>query len=148
MSLEKKLFERLKRFAVFAGKFSLPYYGKVETRYKTIEIAQKLRESPVTVIDHAIQDLLLAELVRKEMNHVSFNGEEETHLRFFFPQKHSTGITLHCDPIDGTAAFISGKNRFAVGIGLSSAKKGVHDFFSTVIYSPIEKNYIGHSKRR
>lgn len=136
---ERKLVDFLKEFAVFAGKLALPYYGKVATHTKMIKTAQSLRESEVTVIDHAIQEILLAELIRKGYTNLAFNGEEDTHLKFFFRTDYENGVTLHCDPIDGTRAFIQGKNRFASGYGLSHAKNGEHEFFASVIYSPLEK---------
>lgn len=139
MSQDRKLFEFLKTFAVFAGKLALPYYGKIETKYKTIQIAERLHESPVTVIDHAIQELLLAEMVRRGFTNVAFNGEEDTHLKFFFRTDYENGVTLHCDPIDGTAAFIKGNGKFCTGFGLSRARNGVHEFFGTAIYSPLDK---------
>ncbi len=139
MPESKKLFELLKEFAVFSGELALPYYGKIERQNKTIKIAETLRESPVTVVDHGIQEMALSELIRKGFTHLAFNGEEETHLKFFFKGDYSNGLVVHCDPIDGTRAFANGKNRFAVGFGLSRAKEDVHEFFSTIIYSPLEK---------
>lgn len=105
---------------------------------KNILIHGKMIESPVTVIDHAIQELLLAELLRKRFTHMAFNGEEDTHLKFFFSNNYSKDITLHCDPIDGTENFAKGQDRFSVGFGLSRFANGKHDFFSSVVYSPLE----------
>lgn len=139
MPESKKLFELLKEFAVFAGELALPYYGKIERQHKQIKIAETLRESPVTVMDHGIQEMVMSELIRNGFTKLAFNGEEETHLKFFFKGDYSNGVVIHCDPIDGTRAFANGKNRFAVGLGLSRAKDDVHDFFSTIIYSPLEK---------
>lgn len=139
MPESKKLFELLKEFAVFAGELALPYYGKIERQHKQIKIAETLRESPVTVMDHGIQEMVMSELIRNGFTKLAFNGEEETHLKFFFKGDYSNGLVVHCDPIDGTRSFANGKNRFAVGFGLSRVKNNVHDFFSTIIYSPIEK---------
>ncbi len=139
MHSERALFEQLKRFSIFAGKLALPYYGKIERQNKTVQIAETLHESPVTVVDHGIQEMVLSELVRNDFTDLAFNGEEETHLKFFFKGDYSNGLVVHCDPIDGTRSFVNGKNRFAVGFALSHAKNNVHDFFSTIIYSPIEK---------
>jgi fructose-1,6-bisphosphatase/inositol monophosphatase family enzyme len=138
VSTEKRLFELLKDFAVFAGKLALPYYGKIDRQNKTIKIAEILRESPVTVVDHGIQEMVLSELIRNNFTNLAFNGEEETHLKFFFKGDYSNGLVVHCDPIDGTKAFVNGKNRFAVGFALSKVKNNVHDFFATIVYSPID----------
>ena len=136
---EKKLFELLKKFAVYAGDISLPYYGKIASTSKSILIHEKLRESPVTALDHGIQELLLAELMRNGFSDVAFNGEEESHLKFFFRTDYDNGITVHCDPIDGTKSFVSGKKPYCTGYALSRAKKGKHEFFSSVVYDPIRK---------
>lgn len=105
---------------------------------KNVHLHQRLVESPVTALDQGIQELLLAELMRKGFTKMAFNGEENTDLKFFFPQSFDNGLTLHCDPIDGTQHFARGDNRFSVGFGLSRAKKSVHTFFASVIYSPLE----------
>lgn len=139
MSTEKKLFDCLKDFAVFAGNLALPYYGKIERQNKLVGVAENLRESPVTVVDHGIQEMVLSELIRNGFTNLAFNGEEETHLKFFFKGDYSNGLVVHCDPIDGTKAFVNGKNRFAVGFALSKVKNNVHDFFATIVYSPIDK---------
>lgn len=139
VSTEKKLFECLKDFAVFAGELALPYYGKIERQNKLVGVAEHLHESPVTVVDHGIQEMVLSELIRKNFTNLAFNGEEETHLKFFFKGDYSNGLVVHCDPIDGTKAFVNGKNRFAVGFALSKVKNNVHDFFATIVYSPLEK---------
>ena len=138
MGSERALFELLKEFSVYAGKLALPYYGKISSTMKSITIHEKIQESPVTALDHGIQELLLAELMRKGFSDVAFNGEEETHLKFFFRTDYDNGITVHCDPIDGTRSFSTGKNRFCTGYTLSRAKNGSHDFFASVVYNPID----------
>lgn len=135
---QKKLFELLKNFAVYAGKISLPYYGKIASSSKSILIHEKLRESPVTALDHGIQELLLAELMRNGFSDVAFNGEEESHLKFFFRTDYDNGVTVHCDPIDGTKSFVSGKKPYCTGYALSHAKKGKHEFFASVVYDPVQ----------
>ncbi len=139
MSKEKKLFELLKDFAVRAGEMALPYYGKIERHTKTVVTAGKQVDCAVTALDLAIQELLLAELIQKGFTEYALNAEEETPLKFFFRNNYSTGITLHVDPIDGTKSFHEGNNRFAIGMGLSRIKEGKHDFFASVVYSPLEK---------
>lgn len=138
MKQERKLFELLKEFAVFAGKLALPYYGKINPSVKNVYIHEKMVESSVTALDNGIQELLLAELLRKGFTRMAFNGEESTDLKFFFPQSFEKGLTLHCDPIDGTQHFTRGDNRFSTGMGLSRVKKNMHTFFASVIYSPLE----------
>lgn len=119
---------------------ALPYYGKIESTTKSIRVHDRVHESPVTAIDHCLQELVLAELVMHGYTDVAFNGEEDTHLQFFFPHsfEREKGITVHCDPIDGTLSYVRGDNRFAVGFGLSRYVEGKHHFFGTVIYSPLE----------
>ena len=136
---EKALFELLKKFAVYAGEVSLPYYGKIASSSKTILIHEKLREFPVTALDHGIQELLLAELMRGGFSDVAFNGEEESHLKFFFRTDYDNGVTVHCDPIDGTTSFVSGKKPYCTGYAISRARKGKHEFFSSVVYDPLRK---------
>jgi fructose-1,6-bisphosphatase/inositol monophosphatase family enzyme len=136
---DKKLFELLKDFATYAGEISLPYYGKIASSSKSILIHGKMRESPVTALDHGIQELLLAELMRKGFTDVAFNGEEESHLKFFFRTDYNNGVTVHCDPIDGTRSFVSGKLPYCTGYALSRAKNGKHEFFSSVVYDPVQK---------
>lgn len=138
MSKERELFEFLKEFAVRAGKISIPYYGKIERHTKPITVGGKIVESSVTAIDFAIQELLLAELFRRGFTEFALNAEEETPLKFFFNNNFSSGITLHVDPIDGTKSFQSGNNRYAIGMGLSRVREGNHEFFASVVYSPIE----------
>lgn len=136
---EKALFKTLEKFAVYAGQISLPYYGKIASSSKQIQVHGKLRESPVTALDHGIQEMLLAELMRGGFSNVAFNGEEESHLKFFFRTDYDNGVTVHCDPIDGTKSFVSGKKPYCTGYAISRAKKGRHEFFASVVYDPIQK---------
>ncbi|MEK6821485.1 MAG: inositol monophosphatase family protein, partial [archaeon] len=138
MNRERELVELLKEFSIFAGKLALPFYGKIPTLIKSVNVHGSQKEDVVTVIDHSIQEMLLSELIRKNFTHLSFNGEEDTHLKFFFSDDYTKDVTLHCDPIDGTRAFIHGNNYFGVGLGLSRFQKPTHDFFSSVMYSPLE----------
>lgn len=128
----------MKDFAIRAGKRALPYYGKVASQIKSVRVHDRVSESPVTVLDHAIQELFLAELIQHDLTNIGFNGEEDTHLKFFFSNTLNDGMVVHCDPIDGTEGFASGKGRFAVGMGISHAQNGVHRFSTTVIYAPLE----------
>lgn len=139
MSHEKQLFEFLKEFSLFAGELSHPYYGKIASTTKQVRTHDHVRESPVTAMDHGIQELLLAELIRKKWTHIAFNGEEDTHLKVFLSNDFKRDFTLHCDPIDGTDSFAKGNAPYATSYALSRYSNGKNDFFSTVIYSPLEK---------
>lgn len=139
MSREKKLFELLKKLAVQSGKLALPYYGKIASQSKLVPLHAHVRETPVTALDHGIQELVLASLLQNGYEDYAFNGEEDTHLKFFFPQELDNGICIHCDPIDGTKAFVNGTFAFCVGFGLSRMRKGKHEFFASVVYNPIAK---------
>lgn len=134
----KELFHILKEIAIQCGKISLPYYGKISSTQKHMHLDGKLHASPVTAIDLGLQEMILAELIRNGYaGKIGFNGEEETPLRFFFPLQRENGITLHCDPIDGTASFSRGDNRYSVGMGLSRHTAQGHDFFATIVYQPL-----------
>lgn len=139
MSREKKLFELLKKLAVESGKLALPYYGKIASQNKQVPLHGNMRETPVTALDHGIQEMVLATLLREGYSDYAFNGEEDTHLKFFFQEPLSKGTCIHCDPIDGTKAFVEGKLSFCVGFGLSRVKKNKHEFFASVIYNPLTK---------
>ena len=139
MGREKKLFELLKKLAVESGKLALPYYGKISSQRKYVPLHENVRETPVTALDHGIQEMVLATLLQKGYSDYAFNGEEDTHLKFFFKEPLSKGICIHCDPIDGTKAFVEGKLPFCVGFGLSRVKKNKHEFFASAIYNPLQK---------
>ena len=98
---------------------------------------RSFHESAVTIIDHSIQELLLAGLLREGFTDLAFNGEEDTHLKFFFSNNYTRNLTLHCDPIDGTDSFRNGENRYCTGYGLSRFEKKHHEFFSSIIYAPL-----------
>ncbi|QQR93073.1 MAG: hypothetical protein IPJ89_02430 [Candidatus Iainarchaeum archaeon] len=139
MSRDKKLFELLKKLAVQSGKLALPHYGKIASQVKLVPLHAHVRETPVTALDHGIQELVLASLLQNGYEDYAFNGEEDTHLKFFFPKELDKGTCIHCDPIDGTRAFVEGKLPFCVGFGLSRVKKQKHDFFASVVYNPVSK---------
>ncbi len=139
MSREKKLFELLKKLAVQSGKLALPYYGKIASQNKYVPLHGNEREMPVTALDHGIQELVLASLLQHGYDDFAFNGEEDTHLKFFFKQPLAQGTCIHCDPIDGTKSFVDGTHAFCVGFGLSRARKKKHEFFASIIYNPITK---------
>jgi fructose-1,6-bisphosphatase/inositol monophosphatase family enzyme len=77
--------------------------------------------------------------MRRGFTDVAFNGEEESHLKFFFRTDYDNGVTVHCDPIDGTISFAKGDKPYCTGYALSRAKNGKHDFFASVVYDPIQK---------
>jgi fructose-1,6-bisphosphatase/inositol monophosphatase family enzyme len=139
VSREKKLVELLKKLAVQSGKMALPYYGNIVSQSKFVPAHAHVRETPVTALDHGIQEMVLASLLQHGYDDFAFNGEEDTHLKFFFKRPLTEGVCIHCDPIDGTKAFVDGNFHFCVGFGLSRMHKEKHEFFASVIYDPLAK---------
>ncbi|MGQ0527109.1 MAG: inositol monophosphatase family protein [Alphaproteobacteria bacterium] len=92
--------------------------GKIARKYfrQGFEVISKTDESPVTVADRAIEQVL-REIIEKERPDDGILGEE------FGRVESRNGLTWVLDPIDGTKSFVIGRPTFGTLIALCKDDK-------------------------
>ncbi|MEM9493318.1 MAG: 3'(2'),5'-bisphosphate nucleotidase CysQ, partial [Myxococcota bacterium] len=110
------------RLAREAGKLVLHY------RDPDIQVDMKVGDEPVTVADRESSDLVMSGLQAEFGDDVIISEERADDLR-----RLSADRVWYIDPIDGTRDFISGREGFAVMIGLTVG----HVPMVGVVYQPI-----------
>ena len=88
-----------------SGKIALAHFRDIR------DLTIKVDESPVTLADKQIEQVIRREIEKKYPKH-NIVGEE------FEVLNNESEYTWYIDPIDGTRSFIAGKNDFGTLIGL------------------------------
>lgn len=109
-------------WAVAGGEIALGYFNRVSGR-------RKADRSWVTEADEAVERFLVERIVERHPGH-GIIGEEHTR------SKLDNEFVWAIDPIDGTAAFVSGLPIWGVSIGLFRDRKP----YLGVIYLPLLKD--------
>jgi len=103
------------------------------------EIEMKGENDPVTIVDREVESFL-TEALTKLAPGVAVVGEEATHADKGVLE-HLAGQCWIIDPLDGTANFTEGKERFGIIIALADAGKAVAGW----LYDP-NKDRLCHTK--
>jgi len=106
-----ELLDRLERIAGQAGDIALSHYGRTGFSLKPGDA------SPVTAADREVEAFLARELYRLDPEAV-FIGEESAGDPAVVQRARQAERVWVVDPVDGTAAFLSELDTFAVCIGL------------------------------
>jgi myo-inositol-1(or 4)-monophosphatase len=97
-----------------AGRIALRYFGRDP------EVWMKTGQSPVSEADYAV-DRFLRETLMAERPHYGWLSEETVD----GPQRLSAGRTFVVDPIDGTRAFLAGRETWCVSIAVVEAGRSL-----------------------
>ncbi|HEY9585591.1 MAG TPA: inositol monophosphatase family protein [Candidatus Paceibacterota bacterium] len=140
-NLPLTVFKAVQSAVVDAGEIVLQCRGRVRNTGKdTYDLDHSVRNisgMAKTDADEMAQELILARMLPFR-SVIDVNAEEDTPLTKFFALPSATRAkwTLHMDPIDGTAAYLGGKDDFAVGMALSG-HGGI--FTHSVILAPARR---------
>ena len=126
-----------------AGEMALGYRGRVRNVKKETEellndsnFVKKQREAK-TIIDEKIQEkLLLAASKLLNTWEVYVDAEEETSRKNLFSAK-PTATTLVIDPIDGTLAYLLGRDCFSICVSLFENS----EFLTAFVYFPARRDF-------
>lgn len=114
----KNLVNQINQISLKAGLLILEYYNN----YKTLEVAKKQDNSPVTLADLAANNIIISELTKlfPDVNIVSEENSLKANL--LAAQKNSYFMI---DPLDGTSSFIKKSNEFTVNIAFIHKQKAI-----------------------
>ena len=99
------------RAAQAAGQAALMFYRRGETT--TAGISNKGNNSPVTEADYAA-DAAIRAILGKELPDAAIFSEEASEA----PERHHQPLVAVVDPIDGTRAFIQGRDEWCISLAL------------------------------
>lgn len=131
----------MKKTIYEAGEVALEYQGKVKNEGKKItsevrdnDYIQQQR-SAKTVVDENVQEIILKSAAGLlDAKKIYLDAEEETPSKKLFASDFKK-ITLVIDPIDGTLAYILGKNFYNICVSL--IEEG--DILTALVYFPVKK---------
>jgi fructose-1,6-bisphosphatase/inositol monophosphatase family enzyme len=109
------------------------FRGKVENIPKKSDLpSDKVRESSTahTMVDDLVQEIAL-EILHSHLPEIAINVEEQTPRMEMF-KNNKSGFCFHLDPLDGTLAYLSNRDDFAIGAAFSRDL----EFVSSAIYFP------------
>ncbi|MEO1745728.1 MAG: 3'(2'),5'-bisphosphate nucleotidase CysQ [Pseudomonadota bacterium] len=113
--------------AVEAGNIAMQYFRRAH-----LQVSFKENDSPVSEADHAVDQFLHTTLLGARPGYGWLSEEIDDH----DPQARiAAPRTFIVDPIDGTRAFIAGKDRWCVSIGVAQAGRPI----AGVLYCPALK---------
>lgn len=113
MSFDPACLNSVARIARAAGAAAMRYYGSASAQTKS-------DSSPVTLADHAANDVIIREL-RAQFPEDPILSEESADS----PERSAAGRLWVVDPLDGTKEFLAQNGEFAVMIGLAVAGEAV-----------------------
>ena len=120
-----------------SGKIALAHFRDVR------DLTIKIDESPVTLADKQIEQVIRREIQKKYPNH-NIVGEE------FEVLNNESEYTWYIDPIDGTRSFVAGKNDFGTLIALvkknTDLRRGLY-FLPSGIAVAIAQDYEDRKKK-
>ena len=130
----KKLFEAMKECAVQASQLLLEHRGKTPNIGKETDhipgIPDRSTGTALTFLDSLLQEMFLKKVL-EITSKIDLNVEEKTPIQQLF--QSCPWLTLHCDPLDNTRAYIQGGQYFSSGYGLSDV---LDRFTHTVVSAP------------
>ena len=113
MSVDPACLNHVARIARAAGAAAMRYYGSASAQVKA-------DSSPVTLADHAANDVIIREL-RARFPEDPILSEESAES----PERSAASRLWIVDPLDGTREFLAQNGEFAVMIGLAVAGEAV-----------------------
>lgn len=120
-----------------AGEVIMDVYNRAET-VEELEVVEKADGSPITKVDNAANDVILAVLAETSLPILSEEGKEE-------PYKKRAKWSMYwlIDPLDGTKDFIKRNGEFTVNVALIADNQPVLG----VVYAPFKKTlYFANQK--
>ncbi|MCE3255651.1 MAG: cysQ [Rickettsiaceae bacterium] len=118
--LNQSQIKAIVKTALEAGEIAMSHFGS-----KNLDVKKKADNSPLTIADSLISDLIFSEL-EKIAPHIPVICEERQNRDF------DNGIFWLIDPIDGTSSFANSDAEFTINIALIKNQKPVFG----LIYAP------------